>query len=275
VAITELAEGTDAEHLGELIGFFGFPLVGLILLIVGLLHRSQSKRQRAFDSPMVPPPGPYPYGYPPPSGQVAGYPTLPGPPPYPPPYPVPYPTYPVPYPTPHRRGSSGTALIVTGSVLLAFSVLGFIGRLADVSSRSERSAHVGQCLAESDFQNDDLTAAPRDCANPDSIFEVVVRGDASANCPDGKLDGSQYTFMRKGTTTLCLMLNLKQDQCYTATGTAENPSFASATCSGSGPRIRVVKRDDESSDHALCPEGTKAVSYPTPARLYCLERLEN
>jgi hypothetical protein len=268
VAITELAEGTDAEHLGELIGFFGIPIAGLILLIVGLLRRSQSKRQHAFDGPMVPPPGPYPYGYPPPGGQVAGYPNLAGPPPYPPPYAAPY-------PTPQRRGSSGTALIVTGSILLAFSVLGFIGRLADTSSQSERSAHVGQCLSQSDFQHDDLTAAPHDCANPDSIFEVVAKGDASANCPDGKLDGSKYAVIRKGTTTLCLMLNLKQDQCYTATGTAENPSFAVTDCTGSGPRMKVVKRDDESSDHALCPAGTKAVSYPTPARLYCLERLKS
>ncbi len=162
-----------------------------------------------------------------------------------------------------------------GSLLLAFSVLGFIGRLGEVSSQSERSAHVGQCLSQSDFQNSDLTAAPRDCANPDSIFEVAAKGDAAGNCPDGTIDGSAYAFLRKGSTTLCLMLNFKQDQCYTATGTADNPSFATATCVAAGPRIKVVKRDDGTSDDALCPAGTKAVSYPKPARLYCLQRLEN
>jgi hypothetical protein len=265
VAITELAEGTQAEHLGELIGLFGIPIVGLALLIVGLRRRSQSSRQRAFDTP---PPGPYPYGYPPPNGPVAGYPNQPGPPVYPLPYPPAY-------PAPHPRGSSGTALIVIGSLLLAFSVFGFIGRLGAVSSQSEHSARVGQCLSQSDFQDSDVTAAPRDCTNPDSIFEVAAKGDASANCPDGTIDGSAYAFLRKGTTTLCLMLNLKQGQCYTATGTADNPSFATATCAGSGPRIKVVKRDDETSDQSLCPAGTKAVSYPKPARLYCLERLGN
>jgi hypothetical protein len=265
VALTELAEGTDAEHLGELIGLFGIPIVGLTLLIAGLRRRSQSSRQRAFDSP---PPGPYPYGYPPPNGPVAGYPNQPGPPIYPPPYP---PAYPAPRP----RGSSGTALIVVGSLLLAFSALGFIGRLGEVSRQSEHSAHVGQCLSQSDFQDSDVTAAPRDCANPDSIFEVAAKGDASGNCPDGKIERSEYAFLRKGTTTLCLMLNFKQGQCYTATGTAENPSFAAANCAAAGPRIKVVKRDDKSSDRALCPAGTKAVSYPTPARLYCLQRLEN
>jgi hypothetical protein len=229
VAITELAEGTDAEHLGELIGVFGIPLAGLVLLIVGLMRRSHNRPQRAFEGPVGPPLNPQPYGYPPPGGPVAGYPNFPGPPPYPP----------------------------------------------EMSSESERSAHVGQCLSQSDFQNDDLTAAPRECADPASIFEVAARGDGSANCPDGKLDGSSYAFLRKGTTTLCLMLNLKQDQCYTATGTADNPSFAAATCAGAGRRIKVVKRDDDSSDVARCPAGSRAFSYPVPARLYCLQPLTN
>jgi hypothetical protein len=263
VAIIELAEGTDAEHLGELIGFFGIPIAGLVLLIVGLQRRSQSRRQAPPPTQMAPP-----YGYPPPSGPVADYPDLPGPPPYPPPYPAPY-------PVPTRRGSSGTALIVTGSLLLALGVLGFLGRLVGTSGPSERSAHVGQCLSQTDFQDSNLTAPARDCAEPDSIFEVASKGDASANCPDGKLDGSAYAFLRKDSTTLCLMLNLKQDHCYTATGTADNPSFAPATCAGAGPRIKVVKRDDETSDVTRCPEGSRAFSYPNPARLYCLERLDN
>jgi hypothetical protein len=209
-----------------------------------------------------------PYGYPPPGGPVAGYPNLPAPPPYPPPYPAPY-------PQPARRGSSGTALIVTGSILLAFGVLGFIGRLTDVASQSEKSARVGQCITQADFQSGNVTATPRDCAGFDAIFEVASKGDASANCPDGKLEGSAYSFLRKGSTTLCLMVNLKQSQCYTVSGTGDDLSFALADCAGSGIRMRVARRDDDSSDHSLCPPGTKAISYPNPARLYCLERLEN
>jgi hypothetical protein len=46
VAITELAEGTDAEHLGELIGFFGIPLAGLILLIVVLVPHCPVPQRR-------------------------------------------------------------------------------------------------------------------------------------------------------------------------------------------------------------------------------------
>jgi hypothetical protein len=267
VAVTELAEGSAAEHAGELIAAFGFPVVGLILLLLGLSRRSRSRGQAP--PPMFPPPGPYPYGYPPPN---AGYPSQPGPPTYPPTYP---PAYPPGYPAPRPRGSSGTALIVVGALLLAFGVLGFLGRLANVATRVDNSPHVGECLSQNDFRDSVLTPPHRDCADPESIFEVVTRGDASATCPDGKVDKSAYAYLRDGTTTLCLMLNLKQGQCYTATGTPENPSFATAACTGSGPRVEVVKRVDGSADTSLCPEGTRAFSYPNPARLYCLQRVKS
>jgi hypothetical protein len=279
VAVTELAEGSVAEHIGELTALFGIPIVGLILLILGLRRRSQSRRLPPFANPMgppgYPPPGPYPYGYPPPGIPVnPGYPNQPGP-PAPPTYP---PYYPGGYPAARPRGSAGTALIVFGSTLLGLGVLGFIGRVADVASHvgsSTRSAKVGQCISQSDFRDNVLTPAPQDCAKQDSIFEVAAKGGASANCPDGKLDGSKYAFLRDGATTLCLMLNFRQGQCYTATGTAENPTFDATACDGSLPRFKVVKRVDGSADAALCPAGIKAISYPTPARLYCLERLEN
>lgn len=278
VTVTELAEGSVAEHIGELTALFGIPVVGLILLIVGLRRRSQSRRLPPFANPMgppgYPPPGPYPYGYPPPNVPVnPGYPNPPGP-PAPPPYP---PYYPPGYPPARPRRSAGTALIVTGSILLGFGVLGFLGRLADVASHvgsSDRSAKVGQCISQSDFRDNVLTPAPQDCAKPDAIFEVAAKGDASANCPDGKLEGSQYAYLRDGTTTLCLMLNLKQGRCYTASGTADNPTFATAACDGSGRVAKVVKRIDGSSDTGMCPAGSRAFSYPSPARLYCLERPE-
>ena len=267
MSVTELAEGSAAEHAGELIAAFGFPVVGLILLLLGLRQRSQRRRQQVMP-PMMPPPGPYPYGYPPPN---LGYPNQPAPPP-PAAYP---PAYPPGYPPPPPRGSSGTALIVVGSLLLAFGVLGFIGRVANVANRVDNSAHIGDCLSQNDFRDSVLAPPHRDCADPESIFEVVARGDASATCPDGKVEKSAYAYLRDSTTTLCLMLNLKQGQCYTATGTPENPSFASASCTGSSPRVEVVKRIDGSGDASLCPPGSRAFTYPKPARLYCLQRVHS
>jgi hypothetical protein len=297
VAVTELAEGTDAEHLGELIGLFGIPIVGLILLVVGLLRRRRSRRPTPFHYPVIPPgnppPGPYPYGYPPPNDPSnVGYPNQPGPsgpppyspaypsapPPYPPTYPPPPPpyppTYPPGYPAARPRGSSGTALIVIGSIVLAFGVFGFIGRVLTVTSESERSAHVGQCVDLSSFRDNNFNPPPEDCAKPGALFEIVTKGGSSTNCPDGKLQDSTYAFLRNDTTTLCFMLNFTEGQCYAPTGTPDNPSFAPTDCDGSLPRFRVDKRIDGNADHALCSAGTKAVSYPEPARLYCLQRLK-
>jgi hypothetical protein len=281
VAVTELAEGTVAEHIGEFTALLGIPLAGVILLIVGLQRRSRSRRQPPFYNPMMPPgyppPGPYAYGYPPPGGPVnTGYPNQPGPPPpspYPPAYPPPH--YPAGYPAARPRGSAGTGLIITGSILLGLGILGFLGRMADVVSTSARSLHAGQCISQSDYHDNVPKPTPQDCSDPNSIFEIASKGDGSANCPDGKLEDSKYAFMRDNNTTLCLMLNLKQGHCYTATGTPDNPSFAAATCDGSGPRLKVVKRSNDSSDLTQCPSGTRAFSYPSPTRLYCLERLEN
>jgi hypothetical protein len=58
-------------------------------------------------------------------------------------------------------------------------------------------------------------------------------------------------------------------------GGAKDPAFVANSCDSSMPGIKVVKRVDGSTDTTLCPTETKAVSYPSPARLYCLERLEN
>jgi hypothetical protein len=80
--------------------------------------------------PGYPPSGPFPYGYPPPSGPVdAGYPYQPGP-PAPPAHPQYYPTG---YQAEPPRGSSGTTLIVVGSILLAVGLLGILGGAADVA----------------------------------------------------------------------------------------------------------------------------------------------
>jgi hypothetical protein len=245
VIVTELAEGSAAEHVGYLIGLFGIPSVGAILLIVGLQRRSRNRRQPPFANPMAPPgyppPGPHPYGYPPP---------------------------------PRPRASSGTALIVVGSLLLGFGVLGFLGHLVDAGSKAH-SANVGQCVGAFTMQENNLSPAPQDCNKPDSTLEVVTKGGNSTTCPDGRREGSDYTILSDGTTTLCLMVNLRQNQCYEVSGAATQPSFVASSCETSLPAIRVVKRVDGNTDGGLCPTGTKPISYPSPARLYCLERLQN
>lgn len=276
MTVTELAEASVAYHIGYLTAMFGIPIVGLVLLIVGLRQRSQGRHQPPFANPPgypygYPQPGPYPSGYPPPN---AGYPNQPGP-PQPPTYPQYYPTG---YPVPRPGGSSGIALIVVGSILLGFGALGILGSVGRAASRAARAAHsanVGQCISAFSTQEPSRTPTAQDCSKPDSTLEVAAKGaGSSARCPDGKREGSDYSFLFDGTTTLCLMLNLKQDQCYSVSGGAQNPTFLATSCHSSQPVIKVVKRIDGSTDAARCPAGTKAISYPTPARLYCLQRYQ-
>jgi hypothetical protein len=162
--------------------------------------------------------------------------------------------------------------------MLAFGLLGILGRAADLVPQHGTSPHsvaVGQCIAQSDFRASNMAPPPQDCDEPDSILEVAATGGRSATCPDGKLKNSKYAVLFDGSTTLCFLLNLRQGQCYIATGAPESPVFAASTCDGSVPVVQVVRRIDGNSDHTLCPAETKAVSYPEPARLYCLQPLKS
>jgi hypothetical protein len=261
VVVTELAEVSVAYFLGELMAMAIIPIVGAILLIVGLRQRS---RARQFP-PGYPPPGPFPPGAPAP----------PAPPEY----------YPSPYPAPRPQRSS-VALIVIGSLILAFGLLGILSSAADLAPRHgdpalsligdpPRSVKVGQCIGQSNFLANNMAPTPQDCHQSDSLLEVATAGGGSSRCPDGKLRDSQYSVLFDKNTTLCFLLNLKQGQCYSVGGTPESPTFATAPCDGSVPVVQVVRRVDGESDRTLCPTESDAVSYPAPARLYCLQPLKS
>jgi hypothetical protein len=270
VVVTELAEVGVAYYLGEVVAMSGIPIVGFILLIVGLRQRSHA---RQLPPPGYPPAGPFPYGPPPSASVDTGYAYQPGPPvpPTPPPY------YPDTNPAP-RPVTRGTALIVVGSLMLAFGLLGILGRAADLVPQHQDAPpalKVGQCVAQSSLRANNMAPAPQDCDAPDSTLEVASTGGGSAACPDGKLKDSQYAVLFDKSTTLCFLLNLKQGQCYSLSGTPGNPIFTQAGCDGSVQVIQVVKRIDGDYDRSLCPEGTKPVFYLKPARLYCLQPLKN
>jgi hypothetical protein len=120
-----------------------------------------------------------------------------------------------------------------------------------------------------------FSPTPQDCQNSDAIFEVASTGGASANCSDGKFEDSIYIGLGNASTRLCLMLNFKQGECYSASGDSRFTTFTPAACDASGFTFKVVERADGISDTELCPEGTKGVAYPSPARLYCLQPLKS
>lgn len=243
------------------------------MLIVGSRRNSRSRVQ--------PPP------YPPPP--IPGYPYQPGSWPSQPPYPYPpspYHGFPQAGPARPPAASSGTALIVIGSIMLALGVLGIAGRLAQGSSTSpEHSPHqsdtatgtdqwqVGQCLAEFNVRIGMLTSSA-DCDDATSTYEIASEGDPKATCPDGKRDGSVYSILANDSLTLCLLLNLREGHCYKRMqGAGTVSSLSPVDCDDSRyADVKVIKRVDGSTDTALCPADAVRVTYPTPARLYCLSQ---
>lgn len=215
----------------------GVPATGLTLLIIGLGRRSRARRQ----APPLPPPYP-------------GYPPRPAP------------------------GKSGTALITVGAVLLTLSGLGILGNIARVASQHDRGGShtigqgfpsgsvavpkIGQCFSEFEVRMGSFKS-PSDCANP------------VATCPDDKRDGSVYSRLANNAHTLCFIANLSQGQCYLRTDPTTTATWTPGDCDN--PRLatlKVFKRIDGRIDETQCPAGTKANSYPVPARVYCLARAD-
>ena len=130
---------------------------------------------------------------------------------------------------------------------------------------------LGQCVADSDFAKRD--PKPTDCDNPSAVMELVSRRSANADCPDGKgRADTAYTTLFWEDTTMCFAANLLQGNCY-AVNTAdpsESP-FTHEDCDDPRATINVVQRVNGTTDPTRCSPGTKPVSYPNPARLYCLK----
>ncbi|GFG99254.1 LppU/SCO3897 family protein [Mycobacterium timonense] len=259
---------SPAVLVGRLMFLLGLPATGLTLLIIGLRRRSRARRQ----TPPLPPPYYPSYPYPPP------------PPGHPGPYPAP-PTYPG-YPPRPSPGKSGTALITVGAVLLTLSGLGILGSIARIASQhDQRASHaigqevpagpaavpkIGQCFSEFEVRMGSFKS-PSDCANPVATFELAADEGPTAACPDDKRDGSVYSRLANNSHTLCFIANLIQGQCYLQTDPTTTATWTPGDCDN--PRLatfKVFKRIDGSVDETQCPAGTKANSYPVPARVYCL-----
>jgi hypothetical protein len=258
----------DAHNLGVTIGALMVPLIGLILLIVGIVERTRSRKQ-------LPPMQPGYLGHMPPTAQTQ--------PPYPPP-PLGYPAYPPPPgwpPPPPQPKPRGTGLMITGAVILGLSLVGGVVRAADSSEASSgrKPGHldsaptlsIGQCVADSDFAKRE--PKPTDCNNPSAVMELVSRGGANADCPDGKGHAeTDYTTLFWDDATMCFAASLQENHCYAVNmaDPSESP-FTHEDCDDPRANIEVVQRLDGTTDAAKCSPGTKPVSYKQPARLYCFK----
>lgn len=258
-----LASDRPGLLAGELIFTFGLPATGLICLIAGLLERSRRR-------PPFPPPytAGHPYPPPPPMGYPGPYPA-----------PPPYPGYPPAVPPRRPTGKSATTLITIGAVLLGLGGLNIFLRGARALSehRGDSLLQVGDCISENDYRANRFDARPSSgCTDPAATYELAFKGDASANCPDGKREHSIYERASNHSTTLCFMINLQQGRCYLFISDGEAVSLRPGDCDNPHRiQVKVAQRIDGSTDKTQCPPGDKGVSYPEPARVYCLARADS
>lgn len=237
-----------------------------------------------------PPPGGYPYGAggqgaPPPSGSSFDQPTVIAPgggsPGYPPPPGAGFPPPPPPpgagfqAPPPPRKSRKG--LWITLAVVALVVVAGAVGAVALlVKTVSSTTVAEGECLYFSALSE---TAAEtvfeeRECSNLAATYEVGVRLDAGAACPDENyfpfslVDGDD-----NAQRLLCLLPNLVEGGCYLFE--ADN-RISPTSCESEG-RILIERRVDGTADASLCDDfpPDSAVTYPTPARTYCATILAN
>lgn len=241
MSVAYLASEGAAYQAGRLAASISIPAVGLALLIIGLRERSRSRRR----------PGP---GYP---GDDA---------------------------SPRHASGASSALIAIGAVVLAFGIVGNLA--ANVASKPDEgrqhqsfvvdtTIRVGECITQIDYVAKSFSSRPNnDCAIPANLYELADKGGAYTKCPDGKREDSIYYGYSDEFTNLCFALNLKQDECYLVEGDRNSPRLNVDDCSNARPgEVRVVQRIDGSTEKTQCPPGEKSVSYPVPARVYCLARV--
>jgi hypothetical protein len=245
----------------------GIPLIGLICLVIGLWDRSRRRRQPAPGYPYPPGPLAPPMGYPGP---------YPGP---------PHPGYPPQFYPQQRTGRSATVLIIIGAVLLTFGILGNLARVAATMGRDTHGAgrsqlpaaakgpQIGQCFSQFDLGTEFGNATPIDCADPVGTYELAAKGGPTATCPDNERESSIYHVYTNESSTLCFAANLKEGQCYLKMDDGKATKLTPVDCDDRRfAQVKVDRRIDGSTDKSQCPPGTKAISYPTPARVYCIEK---
>lgn len=267
-----LADGSGPERIGVVLGGLAIPVIGVVLVVVGLYQRSKARRARApYPPPWPPPPypGAGPTGYPPPQ---------PG---YPPPPPGAFPPggYP---PAPPPKTTAGRGLIIGGSILVAATVVSAVVRGASgmgdapASDTTAPPVAMGQCISGAAMSSGLIRDKDiADCDDPDAVFEVVSIGGPDASCPDGRKVDTRFARWTNQAATVCFIPNLATDRCYrtvkgqpTQTNPYRSDTIQLVDCSDSSAEFKVVRRAD-TVDFGLCPPGAHQILFTEPARTYC------
>lgn len=246
-----LAGGSVAYQIGSTVGMVLWPLAGGLLLFFGVRRRIAHRRwvrqenQRLLH-PQTYGPGPTApvsaQGWPAAAADDARL---------------------------SKPGGGGIVMIIVGVVLLAIGLLHITARAVESgSARTSGGLAVGQCIAGDDYVSGPADVQPQrvDCDRSEATLEVVLVGDGSATCPDGKRHGSEYATLISPSRTLCLALNAQEGRCYVRTS-----KVLPVACADPQANVKIAKRIDGSTDESACGSNAVPVVYQVPPRVYCVE----
>lgn len=251
-----------AAGVGESLGYVAvmlvIPVVGLILLVLGI--RSQRAASRDRTPPYWQPPPNLPPGWHPP------------------------PELPLPPPVPHSRpGWAAVTMIMLGSGLL---VLGLAGTALAVLGATQDSApsarlsltappdspqrlQVGQCITAGQYAAAEMSPEPTDCADPEAVYELAYQAEGpTAICPDGSREDSGYAVLFNNSHTFCFVLNVAEGECFTVVPEAQ--LFKPVDCTDPSANSRIDRIIEGAEDLTLCPAGPQGAAFPQPSRTYCV-----
>lgn len=136
-----VADGGDTLRIGSAIGAFLFPILGALLLVIGVRRRIAHNRWHQRDDERL----------------LAASPNVPDLTPLP--------------------ASRGAGLIVAGVVLLLLGALHLVGWIGD--RLKSRGIEVGQCITADTDAEGRLSIDPVECDRRDATFLLVSQGSVS------------------------------------------------------------------------------------------------
>lgn len=229
--------------------------------------------------PPQPPAGPQQWPGPGPGRPMPphGYPQQGTPPPGPPPGPPPSPQ-PGPPPEPPKKTFGGALKKKRTIVAAGALVVVLVGGVLVFALPS--GLNKGSCATVSDVSGSN-NAERVDCSDPEAAYYVAAKVRNSASCPDGDYLTADQRRMKKRkkksrttTSTMCLMLNAKQGECFEADAAAmQQPTtepWEKVSC-GSGADLRVTKVVPQSNNVSMCGSSARnSVAYSQPGKTLCL-----
>jgi hypothetical protein len=227
-----LAASGIGGSIGYAVGMLVLPLVGVILLFLGIW------KYRARQSA---PPGWYPPPYPPPAARPTGGPVA--------------------------MIVVGSVLLVFGLAGAGLAALESTDE--SVPSVFSDGLQVGQCITDTQYASADMSPEATDCGAREAVYELAYQGEGpAATCPDGRREDSGYAVLFNNSRTYCFVLNVAEGECFSVDPEAQ--LFTPVDCTDSTATSKIDRIIEGADDLSQCPAGPQGAAFPEPARTYCV-----